>query len=66
MIARRHALDDRHAPLGAALPDDLVDPLPRWPLQDLVAMAGCPNHVIPMVKCAMPELEAGGLDPFNG
>ncbi len=50
MVARQHALDDRHAQFGAGLADDIPDAPPQIAFEDLVSVFRRPDDVIPMVE----------------
>lgn len=51
MIFRQSTVDDRHAHLGADLPDDLSDPEAHIADQHLVPILGRPNEMIAMMEC---------------
>ena len=56
VIARQRPIDDRHAHLGADLPDDLAHSDPDLAMQHLVAVLGCPDDMVAMMKSRVTTL----------
>lgn len=52
-IARQGTVDDRHAHLGADLPDDLAHPETDFTVKHLEPILGCPDEMVAMMKCRM-------------
>ena len=58
---RQHAFDDRHAKLGAHLPDDRPHPLAQLAAQHLVAVFGDPDDVVAMMENGVAAAVVGHI-----